>query len=623
MRKFLIPFSCLLCACSLQAQTLVTIGPEKVSVAEFLSIYNKGDRVQMGDKAIDLRNYLDLYIHFRLKVLDARAQGMDKSQQFRDELKGYRDRLASHYLLEREVSEKLVNEAYERSLKILNVSHILIMCPSDAPAADTLKAYERISLIRNKAAGGTPFGELAATYSEEPGSAQRKGYIGDFSAFQMVYPFETAAYKTVPGTVSQVVRTRFGYHLIKVNSVRSNPGRVEADQILIPASGEAGDSTERAKAFEVHRLVTRGADFAAMAKQFPAQRNAGAAVDIVPGQSDQVLETAAFALENPGDISQPVKTPQGWHILRLIRREPIPAFNVVKDKYRQRVAADERSVLGQDAFISRLKKQYHFKEMEWLTNDPALLKAKMAAEDASTNDVLFTINNENVVLSDFLKFVVSKNDQGQDTQVLYRQFVREKLTAIEDQLLEQKYPDFRYLVEEYRSGILLFNISEQKLWTPAQADSVGLKKFYKEHISDYGWKERAEARIYIASSAEQLKKINDMLNEKKSDQQIAAAINSSSPMDLVINSGVYERGRHLFVDRAKWQANSDSEITVGNAFALVRISKIVPSTAKSFAEVEADVIADYQEYLEDQWLKGLKEKYPVEINQVELKKINR
>ncbi|NEU10054.1 hypothetical protein GZH53_17140 [Flavihumibacter sp. R14] len=621
MRKFLIPFSCLLWGCSLQAQTLVSIGPEKISVAEFLSIYNKGDRVQT-DKAKDLRNYLDLYINYRLKVLDARAQGMDKSQEFREELKGYRDRLASRYLLEREVSEKLVSEAYQRSLKIINVSHILIMCPPEASANDTLKAYERIALIRDKAVSGASFEELAAVYSEEPGSAQRKGYIGDFSVFQMVYPFETAAYNTPPGSVSQVVRTRFGYHLIKIHSVRPNPGRVETDQILIPSSGEAGDSTGKARAQEVHRLLTQGADFTVMAKQFSG-RNDEMAVNIVPGQSDQVLEATAFALKNPGDISQPVKTQNGWHILRLTRLEPIPPFEVVKDKLRQRVAADERSVLGQDAFISRLKKEYNFKETEALTSNTALLNAKFEAGDKAGNDVLFTLSDKEVVLSDFLKFIVSKHAENQNTDLLYGDFVKEKLTEMEDQLLEKKYPEFRYLVDEYRNGILLFNISEQKLWTPAQADTAGLRKFYEEHTSDYSWKERAEARIYIGNSAEDLKKIRLMLDEKKSDQEIATIFNAGSPLNLVINSGVYERGSHMFVDRAKWQDNTDSDITVGNAFALVKISRVLPPIAKPFAQVEADVIADYQEYLEMQWLKGLKQKYPVEINQVELKKISR
>ena len=628
MRKHFLSFLAVLYGFSLHAQTLVTVGPAEVSVPEFLWLYNKGSGVERSEKAI--RDYLDLYINFRLKVLDAESLGMHKEQAFIDELSGYRNRLADRYLLEREVSDQLVKEAYERSLKIINASHILVLCAPDATAADTLAAFQKITYIRSKALSGTPFDELAATQSEEPGAASTKGYLGNFSVFQMLYPFETAAYKTPANQISGIVRTRFGYHLIKVHEVKVNPGRVEVEQIVI-ATSNAENSTDtltaRTQAFEIHKRLKQGADFITLANQFSNDKSSSGRgnkpQELTPGQSDKVLEAAAFALKNPGDISAPVKTQNGWHIIRLARKLPMPAFDQVKEQLRNRVATDARSVLGQDVFVNRLKKQYHFEEDGSVKDNSQALMSKLSSAEENGNDLLFTFGGEKVVLSDFLKFIALEKQEGQNVAELYKKFVQFKLTSFENQHLEEKYPEFKFLLNEYRNGILLFNISEKKIWNLTPADSSKIQSFYKSRLQSYSWKERADAQVYMAGSAEDLKKVKVLLSEDKTDAEVLAIMNISNPLNLTIAKGLYERGSHMFVDRAKWQQNSDSEINIGNAFVLVRINRIIPPSVKPFAEIEGFLLADYQQFLENNWLEELKNKYPVKINYAELKKISK
>lgn len=630
MREIFLLTSIILLSLFAKAQTLVNIGSSEVSVPEFLWVYNKGNGLDNSLNKKDIDSYLDMYIRFKMKVLDAESLGLDKEKAFIEELSGYRTRLAERYLLEREVSDKLVEEAYERSLKIINASHILILCPPDASPADTLTAFQKINSIRENALAGKPFEELASEFSEEPGAEASKGNLGDFTVFQMTYPFETAAYHTPKGKVSEIVRSRFGYHVIKVNDVKLNPGQVEIAHILISEQSSVTNNNKsdgQAKAVEIYERLLQGADFAMMAKQFSddkfSSENGGVLQIINSGRSDRKLETAALALSQPGDISAPIKTAYGWHIIRLIRKIPVGTFENLRSQLVSRVAADERSILGRNFFVERLKKQNDFKEATSIADKPEVLFNKMSSPERNGNDLLFSFSNEKVLLNDFLKFAALYKRDEQSIGDLYKQFVQHKLTAFENEHLEEKYPDFRYLLNEYRNGILLFNLSEKKIWNYAQSDSAKLIEFYNSRAAEYSWKERADAKIYMVSSVKDLATVKNMLSLNKSDDEILNLINKSSPINLVINAGRFERGSHSFLDRAKWQSNSETEVSIGNALALVKIRAILPPSKKSIDEVQDVLLIDYEKYLENQWLKELAVKYPVRINQAQLKKISR
>lgn len=627
MSKFFFSIFIILLGISAQAQTLVNIGSLELSVPEFLWAYNKGNALGKPSGKNDIRSYLNMYINFKLKVIDAEAMGLDKKKSFIDEISSYRTRLAERFLLEREVSDKLVLEAYSRSLKLINASHILILCSSNASPADTLVAYQKISRIKKLSDAGQDFEELATQFSEELGASEVKGLLGDFTVFEMSYPFESTAYNTPKGEVSQITRTRFGYHLIKVNDVKDNPGQIEIAHILISTKPADADKESQAKAVEIYKQLLQGANFELMARQFSDDTftsETGGVLQIMNfGKSDKKLEAAAFALNKPGEISAPVYTPYGWHIIKLIRKIPIPPLQLVKTQLVNRVAADERSLLGEDYFIERLKKQNNFYEDNSLKNKHEVLMEKLASADKNGEDLLFSINKEKVVLNDFLKFLVLHKTDGQSPEYVYKQFVKMKLIAHEDQHLEEKYADFKYLLNEYREGTLLFNVSEIKIWNHTPSDSVKLMRFYNSRSTFYSWKERADTRIYMVNSVGELEVLKGMQKHNMGDEGILKEMNKSNPINLIINSGKFERGTNPFLDRAKWESNLDSEVKIGNAIALVKISRILPPVRKSISEVQDVLLTDYEKYLEEEWLKDLKAKYPITINQAQLRKINR
>ena len=633
MRKPFLAFFIIINIFSIQAQTLVKIGTKEITVPEFLWAYNKSNGTPPSFDSKSVREYLDLYVNFRLKVFDAEAHGLDQEESFKQELAGYRDKLAMRYLLEREVSDKLIREAYDRSLKTINASHILILCPPQASPADTLIAYKKISDIREKALSGAAFDELATKYSEEPGASESKGSLGNFSVFQMVYSFESAAYSISKGKISGIVRTPFGYHILKVNDVISNPGQIEVAHIFIktlPDSSPADAMLAKNAAFEIHKRVAAGEDFSMMASQYSfdsnSSKNGGKLPLLSFGQAEKSFEDAAFALKLPGDISNPVQASFGWHIIKLIRKVPLPGFEQVKNNFKGRVAGNERSALSHEIFINRLKKEYDVKENVDYKNSRVLDDQLMDLK-RDPNAVLFTVNSKKVTIADFADYISDhKSDEGASgNSVLqwYLDFINTKLIGLENSHLEDHYPEFRFLMDEYRNGILLYNYSERKIWNYSQTDSAGLDKFFKSNMQVYRYNERANASVYVAGSAKKLAETKLMIKQKSSRADILHKLNHSNPLNLIINENVYKRGDNLFVDRAKWANNTNSEVVIGNAHSLVQVHEVIPARAKTIEEVRGEVLTDYQDFLELEWINELKQKYPVTVNSKELKRLFR
>ncbi len=630
MRKFFLAVI-ILSNFGLQAQTLLKVGNTEISVPEFLWVYEKsnGSVVHYDEKS--LRSYLDLYINFRLKVLDAEAQNLDHEASFKEELAGYRARLADRFLLDREVTDKLIREAYKRSLKIVNASHLLILCAPDASPADTLKAYTKIADIRKQALSGISFSDLAAKYSEEPGAAERKGLLGNFSVFQMVYAFENAAYETPKGQISSIVRTRFGYHLVKVNDVLPNRGQIEVAHIMVatPKNQSAADSISAYnKAFEIYKRAVAGEKFGVLAKQYSDDKESALKDGVLPvltiGQTVKSFENATLALKSEGDISKPIKTDFGWHIIKLIRKIPLPPYDQMKEMLKNKVSSDERSALSQEIFLSRLKKQYNFSENP--ETQSIIAQSDSALAKVNPGQSLFTVNGNPILLGEFTDYVNDSNpgkSPKKATVNSYRDFVAQKLIGLENKNLESKYPDFKYLMNEYHNGILLYTISDQKIWSFAQTDTIGLKNFYSSVSDNYKWKQRADASVYIANSQANLAETKLLLQQNMPKDSILAKINSTNPLNLVINDGIFERGENLFLDRAKWQKNTDSEVTVGNSYAIIKVKDIYSPTKKNLSEIKGTVLADYQSRLDEEWIKQLHQKYQVTINQAELKKLVR
>lgn len=633
---------------SLNAQTekntpLIMFEEDTITLGEFEQVYKKNNSNEMVNKST-VDEYLNLYVAFRRKVMEAEEMGLDTNPAFIREYNMYRDQLAQPYFTIDELKEQLKKEAYNRMKYDLKVSHILVKLPADAPPQDTLEAYKKIMDIRKKIGKGADFNEMAVKYSEDPSAKNNEGDLGYFTAFYMVYPFETAAYNTEEGEVSMPVRTEYGYHLIKVHDIRPAKGKVKVAHILVaePEEGEGESKDAKQKIEEIYdQIKNGGADFSEMAKKysedFRSARAGGSLPTFGVGRMIPEFEVEAFALENKGDISEPFQTEFGWHIIKLEAKEPIGDYESLEAQIEEQVRKDARSLLTQDAILIKIKDQYGFKKNASAIKpfydliDSSYFNATwVMPEFGKNNRTMFTLADQKYTQKDFAQFLASNMRVRTVAPVhyfvdgLYEEFVKQSLLDYKDSQLENEYPEFALLAKEYHDGILLFNLTDQKVWTKAVEDSVGLSDFYMNNQNDYMWGERANARIYTTQNEKAAKKTRKMVlkMEKKgySVQDIKDKINEDSQLTLKVKEGVFSKGENELIDQL-WTEGVSEIIKNDTEFVVVEISELLEAGPKSIDEARGEITSDYQEYLMTEWMKDLETKYPVSINEDALQKL--
>ncbi len=346
----------------IHAPLLFAIENDSIHTDEFMYVYRKNNI--NNDSAFskkDISEYLDLYVNFKLKVHEARERGMDTTQAYRNEMKAYEAQLKKPYLSESKVTDQLVQEAYDRFSQEIRASHILIRLPENATPEDTLEAYNRIQELREQAVQGADFNKLAASHSEDPSARENGGDLEYFTSLQMVYPFESAAYTTAEDNISEIIRTQFGYHIIKVKDKRPANNKVVVSHIMIRHDSQ-DSSKSRNLIFEIYDQAVGGVDWDQLVNQYSDDMNSkrvgGRLQAFGLRQMPFNFQEAAFSLE-PGDISDPVKTDYGWHIIRLEQRIPLPGFDRLEKNIRDRVENDVRADMGQEALLRRLEKEWN------------------------------------------------------------------------------------------------------------------------------------------------------------------------------------------------------------------------------------------------------------------------
>ncbi|WP_201977375.1 peptidylprolyl isomerase [Hymenobacter rubidus] len=523
-----------------------TLGNYPVPANEFAYVYrkNNGSAPDYGTRQ-SVTDYLDLYTNFRLKVLEAEQKGLDTTQAFKRELDGYRQQLAQPYLTEKSVTDQLVREAYDRMAQEVNASHILVRVTPDATPQDTLIAYKKISAIRQRALAGEDFAQLARTESEDPSAKENAGKLGYFTAMQMVYPFESAAYKTPVGQISQPIRTRFGYHLIKVNDKRAAQGEIKVAHLMIRMNANAAKAdslTAKKKIDELYSRLKKGENWDKLVAQFSEDAGSAANGGELPpfgtGRMIPSFEEVAFKLQKPGEIAPPVQTPYGWHIIKLIERQPLAKFADLESSLKSKVAKDSRSELNKAAFLKRVRQEDQFTEVAaaktyaFSKADTALVAGRYkytapaapikAAKGAATdNSTLFSIKGKPYLVKDFLTYVQQNQKPRTGAQPsfamqqLYDQYVEQSLTEFEKNSLDTKYEDYRMLVKEYRDGILLFQLMDEKVWSKAIEDTVGLKKFFADNQAKYQWDQRVQGTVVSAATPALLARVQKELKTSR------------------------------------------------------------------------------------------------------------
>jgi len=617
-------------------EVLFTVGNQSITTEEFKAVYEKNKGVGAALDPKTPEEYLDLYINFKLKIAEAYAQQRDTATGFKNEFGGYRAQLAKPYLSDQGAEDELVRQAFERMQEEVRAAHIMIALEANALPSDTLKAYKQLLELRKSILSGkTKFENAARESSADTWSAKNGGDLGYFTVFNMVYPFESAAYDLEVGDLSMPVRSQYGYHLVKLLERRAASGVVRVRHIFFASNGKSSiQEQQRAErsANEIYSRLEGGEDFISLLA-FSEDRKTKDSMGELPefgiNKMMPAFEEAAFALEAPGDYSAPVETSIGWHVIQLIEKKPLQSFDELKSELKKKVKRDTRSRVGATRFMKRLKTEYDFAiDERWLGRTMNLVDKNAFGTGTweipalSRDRVVATFANEKIYQSEVLEFWAKNQNQSNEAvrveflRVLFNAYSNDRMIAYEDGQLELKHADFRNLVREYKEGILLFDLTQEAVWNKAAQDSAGIATHYELIKEDYRWEDRIKATYWVSTDEKLAKKIAKWTAKNKSEK-VQELLENEDALSVAIQNGTYEKDDNSVIE-AVWQQESGvfGPVELDNgSFAVVQIDEFIPSAPKALNEIKGLVIASYQDTLEKEWVNALKSKFEVTINE--------
>jgi len=617
---------------------ILTIDGEQIPTSEFKFAYEKNrkkDSTLYQEQSV--RDYLELFTNFKLKVKDAEYLQMDTGQSFIKELENYKKQLARPYMSDEAYIQELVEEAYNRKKEEIRASHILLKLAADAMPVDTLAVYQKINAIRDSILNNTlDFEAAALKYSQDPSVKVNKGDLGYFSVLRMVYSFETACYNTPKGKVSDIVRTSYGYHILKVFDRRKAKGMITTKHIMTSQKSEQANE----KINEVYAKLLKGADWDSMCKEYSehgaTKQNGGLLKPFSTGGiGSQAFEDAAYALVNEGDFSKPVKTQFGYHIIKLVKRDSLQSFEQSKEELTKKIKKNERSQLAKQKLAQKLIAQNGCKEsgihqeQATITEVDSLLHGKHWIVETHSNQKdkeLFTIGDSSYTLRSFYRFIsTQKNSVKQKNtsfaiEQLYKQFKNDQLIAYEMEQLPKKHPEYRRIVKEYREGIMLFDLMNKKVWKKATEDTLALKSFYQDHIQNYYYKQRANTLVYTTKDKQYIEKLIQWYASGKSKEQIDQLLQEDNTLAISVEELVYEQG-HSKTPQSFVFEQRNQRINDHQQYQYIVVEALLPPSPKEFKKVKGIVISDYQKQLEKEWIQALRSKYDVVINEASVQQL--
>ena len=614
---------------------ILTINGNKVYKSEFEQIYWKNKKEKLATKE-ELDEYIDLFINFKLKVLAAEKLGLDTMNKFINELNGYKIQLEKPYLIDTAINEALIKEAYFRTINEIEASHIMIKVSPTSSPLDTLKAWKTIDSISKVLANTkSSFGELAEELSHCPSGKMDKGNLGYFNAFKMVYPFENAAYNTTIGKVSPIVRTRFGYHLVKPHNLRKAKGRVKAAHIMIVCDSKKQSDCDNAKE-KIHAIyssIMNGESFEEIAKESSNDRKSaqkGGELGWISsgGNVYPSFENAVFNLIANNQISKPFQTPNGWHIVKRLDFENVKSYEDLRYELKNKIQKDARAQKTRSSFINSLKITYALKE----TFDPKTVQNILAnkyfdsieirknTRPKSIDKVIVDFTENQFTYKDFIVFLSNTSKQlgkyKSDVKLIsekYNQFLNLNLIEYEKTQLPLKYPDFKALLKEYRDGILLFDISDQMIWSKAIKDTSGLKLFYEKNQDTWKYPNRAKTEIYTTHDKKTAKKIYKLLSKKIRYDSIQKIVNQDD-MNVELNKKTLDEFNDFNMSYNELSEGITKPIKVNEKFIILNVYEKLDSRNKLLNEAEGIIVSAYQNHLEKEWIKKLRSENEITVN---------
>jgi len=634
---FLSMFCSVLLAQKNSKEVLFTIDETPFYTDEFLRVYYKNLDLVKDESQKDPDHYLELFMGYKLKIKKANKLGLQEKSNYKNELASYRSQLAKNYLTDSKVTNELIEEAYQRMMKEVKASHILVLVDESASPQDTLAAFNKISTIKQRAMNGEDFGMLAEALSEDPSAKENKGDLGYFSAFRMVYPFESAAFNTPVGSISNPIRTRFGYHIIKVDDIRTFRGDITVAHIMIlnaPNNDEEENAQSKNTIEEIYQKIQQGEEFETLAKQFSQDKSSAARGGQLnrfsSGQlSSDVFENIAFALTDSQPISTPFQSAFGWHIVKLIEKHPLKTFEELRPEIETKISRDERSRLITQSMNEKLRAKYKIKRNDKMYN--AIAKTvddsyyegswNMPEQLNPFEASLVTIHDRTYTGKDFLSFLYNQQKSGdllkpvqKMVEKKYTQFTENKLNEIYNDNLEDEFPEFAAVMEEYRDGLLLFDLMEKEIWEKSKTDTLGLLAFHEKNTNRYRWKNRIDGYVASTTNLDIAKKTLAMIKKGVDVDEIKKTLNTKESINIMMVKGTFEEGHDVLPKSYTLKKGVSEIIQDGNYYYIVNATDYKEAGPKTFEECRGRVINDYQQHLEEHWVNDLKKEFTIKLN---------
>ena len=619
-----------------ESDVLLTISEEPILASEFIRVYNKNLNLVQDDSQKEVESYLKLFINYKLKLAEATSLGYDKDPEYVKELRSYKNQLTQNYLTDKNVTDELVLEAYDRTLNEVKAQHVLVRI--EEFETDTLQAYSAIQAFQERLKNDD-FESLKKEIHD--GKSIFVEDLGFFTAFKMAYKFESVAFNTKVGEVSKPFRTKFGFHVVKVLEKRKSKGQVIVAHIMIANTQKDTTLVAKDRIQELHRLLLQGEDFGNIAKQFSDDKSSSMrSGELKPFKSGQInstlFENTAFSLKEKEDISEPIQTQFGWHILKLIDKQAVKEFNSLKLDLESQVRKDSRSQLVKSKMLAKLLSQY---QLTGLNPNLALLKSNIVydksnktwklSDQIKDSKSFLVIQKTSYSFGDFINFLNKNNkliNPNWATEFAvnkqYKFFLDQSVFRYKKDNLENENQDFANILNEYREGLLLFELMQDKIWEGAKKDTIGLNAFYNENKDNYLWPERVIGSVARSSNAKNIKKVRKLWASGKSNQSIDELLNKIQ-QNVIFSTGEFELGLsplpESFTPRVKSQLSKI--IKENNSFYIVNVKEFMPQSQKSLEDSRGQLISDYQTKLETQWILELKSKFNVKVNEDVFQKV--
>jgi peptidyl-prolyl cis-trans isomerase SurA len=628
-----------------QAQSIFTYGGTPVDKNEFVRMYTKNAMQKtpdMSEKA--LREYITLYSRFKMKVAEAELQYIDTLPNIKSELATYKKQIAKSFLTDKDVVSNLSKETYERLKLEVNAAHIMVQIPR-GQERDSLAYKAKIdSIYKVLASNKATWEQLASTFSDDKATATNGGNIGYFTALQTPYLFESQVYNTTKGNYSKPFRTSMGYHIVKRLGDRPTRGEVQVAQILVMVrklEGEQGKAAAKAKADSLYAALKKGAIWDSLVVKYSedkfSKNSNGELAAFTVGAMAPEFEAAAFELKNPGELSKPVLTNYGYHIIKLIKKIPLKPYDDYKGELAKKVERDGRVESARTTFIAKLKEKYKYSENNINYNnlmesipDTALRNGGIDFNAIpKTSNTLLTVAGISYSVDDFVTYVIGVSRgrvfgaKDVALKTTFNNYAEKIVLDTEEKNLEQENPEYKNLLKEYRDGIILFDLTDKMVWAKAGSDSIGLDKYYNTHLDKYKWAPGFEGSLIRCSDLKGTQVFLEAVKTGKTIEEAVEAVNNTSGTSASQENGRYEYDKYPteFKKLTNGQYSSASKNT-DNTYTIAYINKVnTAATTKTLLEARGYVIADYQDALEKEWLASLEAKYPVKVNDAVLKSL--